>query len=282
MNPFEIDAVIPLLEHRERVQERVKCLFHCQLTGVAAAADAPLPAPGVVRRITTRLLRRELERDGEEALEEATVEAFRQVSEHFHWDALSECWIGKVSLDAPGLERPFLDQLAEAPVEDRFDRQVLRRMLVEVAMADGEYSTSERTFLNRLLEQEVEIRPLTDLQAGPRLTPTELESVSPGPRRETMLMLAHALALCDGLAPAEQKRLDELARALGIDELRVSELHQAAQALLFEKHLEQIQARTADPEACHELALEVASSLNLDPVQAGRWEAFHRQLRRGA
>lgn len=282
MNPYDIDLVIPLLEHRERIGDQVKCAFRCPLTGVGAAAGVRLAQPGLLRRlsaIVSGLLGRDAEqRDGDQTLERATLEAFRRVSEHFYWDDVALCWIGKVSADAPGLDRPFLDQLSEAPVEKRFDRQVLQRMLVEVALADDQFSQNERVFLNRLLEREVHIRPITDLHPGPRLTPGELESVSPGPGRETMLMLAHALALCDGLAPAEQRRLDELARALGIDEERVGELHRAAQALLFEKHMEQILARTSDPEVAHVLAQEVAASLRLDPVLAGRWEALHRQL----
>lgn len=167
----------------------------------------------------------------------AAVEAFKRVSRSFVWDDKSDRWIStqaaKETLSA------FEQQLAAGPITAPFDRSVLSRMLVEVSSADARLSRDEEAFLIDFLDAGAG-SPQSLAQRAP-LSRAELGETASGPSRETMLMLAWALALCDEeLADSERKKLDGYAQGLGLSPGVAQKARINAQTWVLEQVLDRI------------------------------------------
>ncbi|MFT7520028.1 MAG: tellurite resistance protein, partial [Kiritimatiellia bacterium] len=104
----------------------------------------------------------------------AVVESFKSVLNQFVWDAKNGRWISAQA--ARDLMAPFDLQLTEGPVETPYDRQVLARMLVEIANADGKLADAERTFITDFLSPDV--GSLDSLLERPPLTGAELSNTA--------------------------------------------------------------------------------------------------------
>jgi len=127
----------------------------------------------------------------------------------------------------------FLRQIERAPLVTPGDQAIATQILVEMAFADGMFVDSEREFIHHFVEADG--TTISALAARDPLSATELDLASPGPTRDTMLMLAWAMALCDSvLAESEVARLAEFADGLGISADRAFELRAAAQHFLAE------------------------------------------------
>jgi tellurite resistance protein len=168
---------------------------------------------------------------------EAVVEAFRSVASQFTWDASNARWIAARA--ARELMGPFELQLADAPLETNYDKQVLARMLVEVAQADGTLAPAEKDFMNEFLSPDV--GSLDSLMERPPLTAAELANTSRGNVRGTLLMLTWVLALSDeSFDPAEAERLKAFGQALGLTGAQATAMRQAAQAFLLDQAMERM------------------------------------------
>ncbi len=162
-------------------------------------------------------------RHSERATEGAVLSAFAEVADQFRWDKAGGRW---VSRDAAGGDRsPFDAHLDAHPVTADYDRRMLARILATIVGAEGGTTEDERAMFAALA-------PGTDLNAliaqwAPAVT--ELEATQPGAVRETMVLLAWAVAVTDEqLSPRETELLDWYPAALGVAPARAAELRAIA------------------------------------------------------
>lgn len=205
---------------------------------------------------------------------EAVVDAFQTVSSRFAYDAENERWISAQL--AGDVLTDFARQLDDAPVNQTYDQGVLARMLAEVANADGTIGEDEKGFLGGFVPPD--LGSVDDLLAKPALSTVELDETSAGEPRETMLMIAWALALTDeDLAEAEQARLGQLAEGLGIPPERADELKHHAQVFIIDQAVEAACDSGQDDAQVREQVLELADKIGLDRESAERAEIKYRK-----
>lgn len=201
----------------------------------------------------------------------AIVRAFRSVSDRFQWDGAA--WVlAEASIVQPG---EFSQQLDAAPIAERADLDVLARMLVELAGADGEVGEDERGFLGTFLPPGLVVDALID---GPVLTDAELRAVSEGPVRDSMLMLAWGLAFCDDeLADEERDTCRRFARGLGISVARGKEVRNAAAGFVLEHVFAETWSVGVADEVLREEAFAIADRLGLPRPVARRIESQYKR-----
>jgi len=209
---------------------------------------------------------------------EAILEAFRTVSSQFVWDGSNARWIAASA--ARDLMSPFELQLADGPVEAPYDRQVLARMLVEVAAADGTLVESERNFMTEFLTPEV--GSLETLMERPPLTRAELGSTTRGATRGTLLMLAWVLALSDeDFDPAEASKLDHFSNGLGLVESQAMAMREAAQGFLMDQALERMFTWGGHDAHAREQMYALAGKLGMSRDAAEEAEARYQRRKNG-
>ena len=168
------------------------------------------------------------------------VVAFRSVADRFVWDPQGERWVS--SEGAGELLGDFDRLLRLAPIQSERDRQVASRMLVEVARADGQVTETEWAFLASFIPAD--LSSVDSCMEAPRLTPEELDSVSLGAARDTMVMLSWALAHVDhDLDQDEEQRLLGYAEKLKVPRARALELRDYARTFLLEEALQRAYPR---------------------------------------
>ncbi len=164
----------------------------------------------------------------------AVVLAFKSASNRFVWDPKGKRWIAAAG--ASELLTRFARQLSVASVEEESDRAVLARMLVEIARADGKVTPTEWAFLGELIPGD--ITSVDTAMEQPDLSDKELDAVTKGACRDTMLMLTWALALTDeDMDTDETGQLLRFAKGLRIPEDRALELRLYAQLHLLDRSL---------------------------------------------
>ena len=209
--------------------------------------------------------------------QEAIVVAFQTVATAFVWDPSSEAWISAKA--AAELLGAFQRQLSEHPVVHPYDRQVLARMLVEVARADGRVSAEESSWLTEMITADQ--GSVEDVASRPPLTDAELRSASPTPIRRTLLLLAHALALVDeNLDPAELQVLEHFGRGLGLSARDQQEVGQVARTWVLDQALERMATWGGHDAHARQQLYDLAGRLGMNQQQAEQAEA--RYLRRSA
>ena len=205
---------------------------------------------------------------------DAIVRAFHNVQNQFAWDAQNNRFI---SAQAAGQTLPeFSQQRSSAPVSSPYDRGVLARMLTEIACADGQLGDDERGFLGGFITPEMgTVEQLAQYQ---RLSAAELAETTQGPSRETMLMLAWALAFTDEeLSSQEAGRLNEYAGQLAIAPQRAEELVQYAQVYLVDQALMRAYPGGQRDPALHAEVMALAGRLGLDSTTAERADIRFRK-----
>ena len=204
----------------------------------------------------------------------AVVEAFNKVAAQFVWDAENDRWIA-AKLRAE-MATEFSRQMDAAPITQIYDHGVLARMLTEIASADGKIGDDERAFLEGFAPAGTET--VDELAKKPPLSNVELDEATKGEARETMLMLAWALALTDeSLAEEELARLDAYAEGLGIGTDRAAELKRCAQVHIVDQAIAGGYAAGHDQAQVKAHALELAGQIGLDPEEAERAEVKYRK-----
>ena len=163
------------------------------------------------------------------------VQAFRAVANQFVWDPRTERWI---SAEGAGeLLTDFDRMLKVAPIASEEDRKIAARMLVEVARADGQVTPTEWGFLTSFVPSAH--GAVDTYMDAPPLTPEELDATDRGAARDTMLMLAWALAHVDHhLDEDETQQLLGYATHLKIPADRARELQTYARHFLLEQALQ--------------------------------------------
>jgi tellurite resistance protein len=204
----------------------------------------------------------------------AMVQAFESVRNQFAWDAANNRF---VSLQAAAeVMTEFAQQLAASPVTTPYDRSVMARMLTEIACADGELGDDERAFLSGFISPE--IGSVEQLSQHAPLTVAELSECTHGLGRDTMLMLAWALAFTDqDLAAAEEQRLAELGAGLGIDAARCQQLKVFAQVYAVDNMLGHVYKTGQRDEATYLWVMDFAARIGLDSTEAERADIRYRK-----
>ncbi len=257
------DNLEPLVASVEEERDGVVVTFRCPVTGTEAQARAAygkdgfatkagrVAKAGAMDRVRIGIVRKVQQSTGalgqlglglgtqaagkrfggrdrpakhsEKAIEGGVVAAFEEVAEDFRWDDDGERWVSK---SAPTGEPSAFDRHVDAnPVTTPHDREMLARILATIAGAEGNISDDEREMFTALA-------PGTDLEGLiAKWTPAaeDLQRTAPGPTRETMLLLAWALAATDeDLSSRETELLDWYAAALGVAAPRAAELRAIA------------------------------------------------------
>ena len=253
----DFDNLEPLVADVDDTRDPALVTFRCPVTGAEVQAQGRYPKPGFgdkVGRIARtgaldrariglvhtvqrtagsvgmlglsmgeqaarqRLPRREPTRPAKQ-IEGAVVDAFLTVADEFDWDASNRRWVSTAT------RSPFKVHVDAHPITAAHDRAMLARILATIVGAEGGTTDDER-------EMFAALSPGTDLDALiAKWTPTaeELSTTEPGASRETMLLLAWALALTDAeLATREIELLDWYAQALGIAAPLAAELKEIA------------------------------------------------------
>jgi tellurite resistance protein len=307
------ETIQPLIAHAEQQGSTMRVVFRCPASGYEAEASAGLRqgssmgnrmAGSVkrslmwsVRNVIASAVRsafghgivgnvvagasREAVHAGEEKLRyseddrrDAIERAFQSVSDRFVWDAQQGRY---VAAQAGGeVSTGFMRQLAEAPATTRYDRLVSARMLTEIASADGQLGQDEHMFVAGFITPD--LGTVEELWRAPRLSAAELAETSEGRVRETMLMLAWAVAWTDEqLAPEEEARLREYATALALPAARVAELQDHVRTYLLDQALGRAYAGGRRDAAAHAEAMEFARRLGLDATAAERADIRFRK-----
>lgn len=198
--------------------------------------------------------------------EEAIVKAFLSVQRKFTWDEKRQQWVSADSLQQT--MSPFQQQQHTHPISHPYDMTVLSRMLVEIAMADGQMTRSERDWLMMLFNPES--GTIEQIAQNPKLSSAELANTSSGGTRTTLLMLTWAVALCDeDLAQAEQIKLQEFEQGLQLSSQEAHRAKQLAQSYILESAIEYIYSSSlGNGNFSRQQVLTVATNIGLSETEA--------------
>jgi hypothetical protein len=306
-------AIQPLIAHAEQQGASMRVVFRCPVSGQEIESSAGMRQDSSMTSRVSQSAKRSLmwsvrsaiasavrsalgsgilgnaaasvSRDvmhaGEEKLRyseddkrDAVERAFQAVAGRFVWDTQQGRYIAAQA--AGDVMTDFMRQLTAAPPATRYDRGVVARMLTEIAAADGQLGADEHAFVAGFVTPD--IGTVETLARAPRLSAAELAETSEGPVRDTMLMLAWAVALADdSLAPQEQARLAEYGHGLGITGARAAELEGHAQGYLLDQALARAYATGQRDPAAHAEAMELARRLGIDATLAERADIRFRK-----
>jgi len=207
--------------------------------------------------------------------QQAILAAFQSVSKNFTWDDNRGQWLAsqalKDSLSA------FDQQRTQFPVQHPYDLQILSRMLVEVAMVDGTITKEENEWLTNMLNPAN--GTIEAIASRPKLSPAELSEVSAGSVRETILMLAWTLALCDeDFAASEKQLLMFYGQSLQLSAIQIGQIQSKAQQYILENALEYMFAWGGQDQFARQNILQLATKIGLSQREAMEVEArFQRR-----
>ncbi|QDG50896.1 hypothetical protein FIV42_09170 [Persicimonas caeni] len=201
-----------------------------------------------------------------EQREDVLYRAFERIMFHFAWDPANEEWV--IVHEARGLGSELQRQLKLAPLESPEDRELVTRMMLDVATADDELSEAEEEVLLDFIDRD-QIQNARPGERG-RVSQNDLRRASTGQSRETLYMLACAIALADHkFDPEESDRLEFYAKGLGLEEHRAEELMEAAQMFFIEQYMVSRFAETGElDEDAREEVIELAKKIGYDPDSA--------------
>lgn len=156
--------------------------------------------------------------------ENAVIEAFKSVLFNFYWDEKEKRWL--IAKDPS----PFMLQLHNQPIREKYDSETMARILTEISNLDGKITDSEKELLKKFIPADV--GDIDSLLKKGKLSSAELKEIE---AKESTLMLAWTAALVDeNLADVEKSRLSEYAQAFGIEKEREEELKKLAQHYIIE------------------------------------------------
>ena len=309
------ESIKPMLESANQEGSMMKCVFKCPVSGTAITGSATIQkgkglgdvAKSSIKRSMMWRLRSAVSRTVRSALgggmlgrlgadvtraavsdatanthlsfsdeekQAAVVSAFESLSSQFVWEGKNNRWI---SASAAGeILTDFAKQLNAGPVTQKYDKGVMARMLVEIAQADGHLADEEKTFLADFITPD--LGSVDELSKRAKLSTAEMAECSQGASRETMLMIAWALACTDkDLDPAEATRLGEQASGLGLAEARAAELKTHAQAFVIDQAMDSAYPGGKLDEGAKAEVMNFADVIGLERSEAERVEIRYRK-----
>ena len=177
----------------------------------------------------------------------AVVQAFNSVARHFKYDDVlgwkknsevveekSKKQVQKTTPEKKQVSNSASDferLVARNPVSNNFEKDVLARMLVEVAKADGGISNDEEEFLKEFIPNYDQIT------SKPLLNPIECEEVGRNSKM-TIFTTAWVIALVDlEINPLEIAKLDQFADWFGLSDKNYDEAVRIAKSYILEQSL---------------------------------------------
>lgn len=242
--------------------------YNATVLGTTTAIDSALDEAeeGGERNDGGRPVPTSIDELSQEEREDALYRAFERVMFNFAWDPANEEWV--IVHEARGLGSELQRQLKLAPLESPEDRELLTRMLLDVATADDELSREEEEVLLDFVDRD----KITAGRPGARgrVSQNDLRRASTGQQRETLYMLACAIALADHkFDPKESDRLEFYAKGLGLEEHRAEELMEAGQMFFIEQYMVRRFAETGElDEDAREEVIKLAKNIGYDPDSA--------------
>lgn len=307
------DLLLPLISQEELRDNTVYVTFQCPVTGAHAQSSAAVDKGGRtsqwVRSLEGRaasqlrwslanMVRSALGggyvgRAGSSMVHEATtgtagvakptqaqrraavVQAFRQVQNQFTWSAGRNGFVHGSA--QPEQQTGFSQTISGLRITQPHDRQVMARMLAEIAVADGHVDDEERLLVDAFTGGD--LGSVEQLLQYPLLAPAELAHVS-ADLRESMLMLAFAVAYADQvLERSEWDRLQELAAGMGLQGERVDRAAELAREYVIDQLLDAAWADGQADEQERARIYAVGHSLGMDQASVHALETRAVQRR---
>ena len=268
---FYFEQIEPLISRIDRDREVLIFTFHCPVTGLETEAPIvpgetmlapPRPAKSGFFSLLESLFGGDSNAPWEgsdydkDDVEEAAEDAFRCVSNDFVWEGTRWVW-----WEANDRVVQFHEVVEQANLQEPFLRSILHRMLAEILHADGEVADSELELLNELTGSRTGAGHYKPLEA------VDLSEVARREDRHALLVLASAMACCDGeLHPLEEKRLEELGDLLDVPRLKSWELKKAAQFYFMDGIFHRLYLRDPSEEERLE-AYRMAAQVGMEPEE---------------
>jgi hypothetical protein len=227
------------------------------------------------RRTLSQAGQQQMNKLSQSEIDEAVVAAFEKVASRFAWDASRATWVLSSALQQS--LSPFQAQLHNHPVRNGYDQQLLARMLVTVAMADGSLALEEMRFFENTIPANV--GTVSSLSAMPPLTAAELSSVTDVGVKRTMLMLAWMLAYCDEeFHPQEGVVIQQLASNLGLSAQDAQQAAHLAQTQVLEQVMSNLYRTQGFSTQTRQQMLATAQRMGVSESEALSMEAqFQRR-----
>jgi hypothetical protein len=203
--------------------------------------------------------------------DDTILAAFKKIEDQFSWNEDKGMWIASTVVEE--IFSDFEKQRQHHPIVHPYDIQILSRMMVEIAMADGHMIKSEREWLMLLLNPEQ--GTFEQISQFPPLSPPELKNCSTGGIRVTMMMIASAVAMCDeNLAQQEMQTLRTMANGLGLSPTESQNAKKWAQSYILEQAIRYITISThGNLKTARRQILTLASNIGLSETDALTIEA---------
>jgi len=210
----------------------------------------------------------------QENINEAIAKSFRRVSRNFTIKSANQRVSGRerrmANTDRRGrqVERSasrvadlsFQDHLSKYPISNLFEQDIMSRLLVSVAQADGRIGEDERGFISELLPKK--IGTISDIAGRGDISSVEAEELDSNVKKSIML-LAWAVALVDfELSPSESRKLNEYASLFGFDHAQVSAISDMAKY--------ETMSSVMDPLMSKDALYDAAEGIGLDQNEAER------------
>ena len=210
----------------------------------------------------------------QEQRDTAAVEAFTSVSGQFEWDSNRGGWVSSDA--AANMMSGFQRQVGGAPIDAPYDQEIAARMMVEVASADGDLQEEERDVLTLFIDPA--LGSIDELAKRPTLSAAELNEVSAGSVRQSMLAIAWLVALSnDGCDADEAARLESFANALELSEEAAKSMRELAEEFLVDQMMAK-ELGSGDAAQARASIGELARTIGMSSERLERAEArFHKR-----
>lgn len=273
MPPITYTSIQPYLSEQYIEEDTLYCTF--KIEGEQLESSAPIVEvdqkvdlsklvsnPSKVRSLLGRMVRRAVGKSkvleaqkaaphsySAAALERAVVQAFEGILDQIVYIETTDKWHLVTQFSN------FEVFLRQHPLQERYDKTIMARMLVEMTRADGRITEQERLFFEHFLNEDT--GRLSVLMQAPALVDQDCSRVSPA-GRETVFLVVAAAALADyNIQAEEQEKLVEYANLFGLTVSRRKELLAIAQEYTLELALK------AEPRLWSEIELlELAQKIN--------------------
>jgi uncharacterized tellurite resistance protein B-like protein len=154
----------------------------------------------------------------------------------------------------------YQQQLRKAPVRNLFEQDILARLLVEIASADGQISREENEFLSAVLPRK--LGTVQDIKAKDPISRIELEELDNNVR-DSIYMMAWSMSLVDyDLDAGEAQVLFEYGELFGMPDHKIREIAKLAKYNCIEQAL--------TPDTTRDDLYEMADGIQLDREEAER------------
>lgn len=199
----------------------------------------------------------------EEDIQNATIAAFKKVSTNYEYDEQEDLWIAalpqkqKIKIQKtearqnnPASSNPVAEKQTQGQL-NRFEKEVLVRMLVEISDADGTVSGEEATFLQSAIPKE--FGSIDQIRKMDFISPVEIKSLTMDSKLK-ILKSAMILSYAD-LHPHENELaiIQEYANQMGFNSSQLNQLKKEAKLETLHHIIDETTPRSDLMDIAHQL-----------------------------